>query len=89
MNRPINWFVVALSLAFLMAGRAMAPRVDPVATTSVGGDIERMSSSPAPVARAETLPFELSARATVPASLRRERNLDFGYVRLESQALQN
>ena len=88
MNRPLNWFVVALSLAFLMAGRAMAPRVDPVATASVGGDVERMSSGPAP-ARAQTLPFELSARATVPASVRRERNLDFGYVRLESQALQN
>jgi hypothetical protein len=85
MNRPLNWFVVALSLAFLMAGRAMAPRMEPAGSAFVGGDVERISSSPVPVARAQTLPFELSTRAAVPASVRRERNLDFGYVRLESQ----
>ena len=76
MRRPINWLVAALSLTFLVAGRSMSPVAEPVDSILVSDDL--------PVG---ALSFEPAGRPAVPASVRRERDLDFGYVRLEQAQL--
>src|SRR5439155_25430628 len=60
MRRPINWFVFALSLGFLVLGRTLQP------------------PRPAPIA-IEPTRFEPRV-AAVPAPLRRNGELEFGYV---------
>jgi hypothetical protein len=72
MNRPLNWFVVALSLTFLVAGRSMSPAVEPVHAVLVNDDLQ-----------ARTLSFEPAGRPAVPASMRGKRDLEFGYVPIE------
>ena len=62
MRRPLNWFVFALSLGFLVLGRMHSPP-QPAAVT-----VERVS-------------FEPRMAVAVPANLKRERNLEFGYVK--------
>jgi len=72
MRRPLNWFVIALSLAFLGLNYSVASR----------------APAPAPVylpvvADAKLVPVEAAGRVVLPAALRRERNLEFGYVTLD------
>src|SRR3954464_13381544 len=87
MRRPLNWFVIALSLAFLVAGRSMTPRNETINPRFVGD--ERAAMRAVSTFEPQTLQFESAARWAVPAAQRHERELDFGYVRLDSQLLQN
>ena len=82
MRRPLDWLVVAMSLTFLLMGRSMTARVESPADSRPVLEIPS-----APVWNAQVLPFEPGGAVAVPASLRRERNLEFGYVRLDSAAL--
>jgi hypothetical protein len=83
MRRPLDWFVVALSIAFLMLGRSMTERVD----TRVVGPDQVVEFTSAPALQAQVLPFEPAHAVAVPASVRRERNIEFGYVRFDTSAL--
>jgi hypothetical protein len=83
MRRPLDWFVVALSVAFLLLGRSMAERAE---NRLVGPD--SVLEIPAePSLRAQVLPFEPANAIAVPASVRRERNLEFGYVRADTPGI--
>ena len=75
MRRLLDWFVVALSIVFLLLGRSMTERVE----TRVAG--------PDPAVQIQVLPFEPANAVAVPASVRQERNIEFGYVRFDSAAL--
>jgi hypothetical protein len=83
MFRPLDWLVVALSIAFLLLGRSMTERVD----TRMAGPDAVLEMPSAPALQAQVLPFEPAHAVAVPAGVRRERNIEFGYVRLDSQAL--
>jgi hypothetical protein len=82
MRRPLDWLVVAISLTFLMMGRSMTARVESPANSR---PVLELPSGP--VWNAQVLRFEPAGAVAVPASLRRERTLEFGYVRLDSGVL--
>jgi hypothetical protein len=82
MRRPLDWLVVAISLTFLMMGRSMTTRIESPVDSRPALEIPS-----APVWNAQVLPFEPGGTFAVPASVRRERTLEFGYVRLDSAAL--
>jgi hypothetical protein len=82
MRRALDWLVVAISLAFLGMGRLMS--ADGESRSRFPAPALEMPS--APVLHAEVLPFEPAGAFAVPASLRRERTLEFGYVRLDAAA---
>jgi hypothetical protein len=71
MRRPLDWFVIALSLAFLGLNHTSAFR------TAVATPV-----SP-PVMEAKSLSFEAAGRLALPQARHAERNLEFGYVTLD------
>jgi hypothetical protein len=83
MRRFLDWFVVALSFAFLLLGRSMTERVE----TRVVGPDQGVDFTSAAALQAHVLPFEPAHAVAVPASMRRERNIEFGYVRFDTSAL--
>ena len=83
MFRPLDWLVVALSIAFLLLGRSMSERVE----TRLAGPDPVLEFTAAPTLQAQVLPFEPANAVAVPASVRRERNIEFGYVRADTSAL--
>jgi hypothetical protein len=82
MHRPLDWLVVAMSLAFLGLGRLMTAPVE----SRIEAPVPALDVPYAPVLNAQVLPFEPSGVFAVPASLRSERTLEFGYVRLDAAA---
>ena len=82
MRRPLDWLVVAISLTFLLMGRSMTAHVEAPANSRPVLEIPS-----APGWNAQVLTFEPGSAVAVPASLRRERTLEFGYVRLDTTAL--
>jgi hypothetical protein len=82
MRRPLDWLVVAISIAFLIMGRALTAPGE----TRMAGPDPVLEIQPMPALHAQVLPFEPAGAFAVPASLRRERNLEFGYVRLDAPA---
>lgn len=80
MFRPLDWLVVALSLTFLIVGRSL----------STSGETRTATQDPVlqiptiPRVSAQVLPFEPTGMAAVPAGIRRERTLEFGYIRLDT-----
>jgi hypothetical protein len=83
MRRPLDWFVVVLSVAFLLLGRAMTERAE----TQVAGPDPVVEVASARALQAQVLPFEPANAIAVPAALRRERNIEFGYVRFDTSVL--
>lgn len=73
MRRPLDWLVVALSIAFLFMGKALNERAE---SRLAGPDTDF-----------RVLPFEQARPQAVPAALRRERSLDFGYVSSDTPGL--
>lgn len=71
MRSALNWFVVGLSVALLGLNYSLASRTPVPAPDYL------------PVAEAKFVPFEAAGRSVTPAALRRERNLEFGYVTLD------
>jgi hypothetical protein len=83
MRHSLDWLVVALSVAFLLLGRSMTERAE---SRLVGPDT--VLEFPAePALRAQVLPFEPANTIAVPASVRRQRNLEFGYVRADTPGI--
>ena len=64
MRRPLNWFVVALSLGFLVGNRLAH---SPPAPVPVPADVERTQVEP-------------RMAVATPVALRRHADLEFGYV---------
>lgn len=69
MRRPLDWFVVALSLTFLLVGRTLPRAEEPVP----------MAARVHLVA----IPYQPVATQLLPAEPR-ERTLEFGYVRTDT-----
>lgn len=83
MRRPLDWLVVALSIAFLFMGKALNERAE----SRLAGPDTVLEIPSEPAFQARVLPFEQARPQAVPATLRRERSLDFGYVSSDTPAL--
>jgi hypothetical protein len=73
MRRPFIWLIVAISFTLLVPAKTCTGDRDPAASTLLFGA----------EARPMVLQFEPAGPAAVPASLRHERTIEFGYVRLD------